>query len=383
MLHLHIRSIMCLGQEISEILSTDVFTKIMQEKWANVEHMLKHFVLRLKYISLNPSTCKNASYYRNSILTQCHLLSALFSEAITILRVLTKCIPIMLETSSALVHDFFWRNDESPDSRPPEPNCMEPCEEEDGEVAVQLVSVLFRLLFLPGFTIPPGAFDEKQRSLNSASFKAAIVWAPGVGIGNPSVNVSSPHDENRIDVLRAMLVLFSECLYQTPEEFDVCANLWLELATGAGVPLTEIALYSMINVALGKAIRLSRPRCRTSFTVHAAAPAPSLSVSVCRIRSRRLGHTLRRPGSARHRQASHAVLSGEPHRAAGLRAAYSGEARRDEGWRIDVARPALGHPAAAQPCRGGRVRNRIQRVPEAPQRYCGRRGAALPVLRVL
>lgn len=117
--------------------------------------------------------------------------------------------------------------------------------------AVILINSLFHLLFLPDFTIEDPARDFREDDLNTPAFKAALMWAPGVGCNEKSVNVSTQFDKARIDVLRVMIACFSDALYQSPEGYDSCRSLWLEVATSADVPYAEIALYSLINTVLG------------------------------------------------------------------------------------------------------------------------------------
>lgn len=117
--------------------------------------------------------------------------------------------------------------------------------------AVILINSLFHLLFLPDFTIEDPARDFREDDLNTPAFKAALMWAPGVGCNEKSVNVSTQFDKARIDVLRVMIACFSDSLYQNPESYDSCRSLWLEVATSADVPYAEIALYSLINTVLG------------------------------------------------------------------------------------------------------------------------------------
>ena len=141
-------------------------------------------------------------------------------------------------------------------------------EQEDGQLspispnpepaAVILINSLFHLLFLPDLTIDDPARDFREDDLNTPAFKAALMWAPGVGCAEKSVNVSTQYDKARIDVLRVMIACFCDALYQTPEAYDPCKSLWLEVATSADVPYAEIVLYSLLNTVLGYDRRVDR-----------------------------------------------------------------------------------------------------------------------------
>jgi hypothetical protein len=78
------------------------------------------------------------------------------------------------------------------------------------------------------------------------------MWAPGVGSREKAVVSSSQYDKNRIDILRLMISAFSDSLYQSPDRYDSCESLWLEVGTSADAPYAEIVFYSLINTVLGK-----------------------------------------------------------------------------------------------------------------------------------
>lgn len=118
-------------------------------------------------------------------------------------------------------------------------------------LAVILVNSLFHLMFLPEFTIPDPNRDFNEADLNTPQFKSALMWAPGVGSVEKTIVMSTQYDGNRVDVLRAMLTTLSDSLFQSPDRYDSCASLWLEVATSVDTPYAEIAFYSLMNVVLG------------------------------------------------------------------------------------------------------------------------------------
>lgn len=77
------------------------------------------------------------------------------------------------------------------------------------------------------------------------------MWAPGVGSVEKSVAYSTQYDGNRVDILRVLIAIFSDALYQSPSSYDCCASLWLEVATSVDAPYADILFYSLINVVLG------------------------------------------------------------------------------------------------------------------------------------
>ena len=85
----------------------------------------------------------------------------------------------------------------------------------------------------------------------SDEFKAALMWAPGVGSKAKTIISSTDYDINRIEILRLMLTSYCDSLYQSPNTYDSCASYWLEVATSADVPYSEIAFNSLMNTVLG------------------------------------------------------------------------------------------------------------------------------------
>lgn len=119
-------------------------------------------------------------------------------------------------------------------------------------LAVILVNSLFHLMFLPEFTIEHPHQEFNERDLNSAAFRAALMWSPGVWSNIAAVPAwSSRFDLNRIDILRVLIACLSDSLYQSPESFDPCGSYWLEVATSSDVPYADIVFSSLINTVLG------------------------------------------------------------------------------------------------------------------------------------
>jgi hypothetical protein len=105
--------------------------------------------------------------------------------------------------------------------------------------------------FVLDFTIEDPNVDFNEEDVRSQEFKSALMWAPGVGSKEKAVTTSSPHDKNRIDILRLLIAAFCDSLFQSPDSFDSCESLWLEVGTSADAPYAEIVFYSLLNVVLG------------------------------------------------------------------------------------------------------------------------------------
>ena len=113
-----------------------------------------------------------------------------------------------------------------------------------------LVNTIFHLLFLPDFTIEDPDVDFNESDINTMEFKAALMWAPGVGSLEKSIVGSTQFDHNRIDVLRLLIASFCDSLYQHADSYDSCRSYWLEVATSVDSPYAEIVCYSLLNTVL-------------------------------------------------------------------------------------------------------------------------------------
>ena len=77
------------------------------------------------------------------------------------------------------------------------------------------------------------------------------MWAPGIGSIEKSIVGSTIYDNNRIDIIRLMISLFSDALYQLPDTYNTNSSIWLEIATSNEIPYAEIIFNSLINTILG------------------------------------------------------------------------------------------------------------------------------------
>jgi hypothetical protein len=94
-----------------------------------------------------------------------------------------------METESKFVKDLLWGRrflkSSSPERGEDEKNSAVgangPDSQESEPLAVILVNTMFHLMFLPDFTIDDPNVEFSANDVNSAEFKAALMWAPGVG----------------------------------------------------------------------------------------------------------------------------------------------------------------------------------------------------------
>lgn len=178
-----------------------------------------------------------------------------FEQALNCCRILARLIPFLLESDSKAMKDLLWSrrpikkhenfNNKSDVTSDEDVQDSEP-------LAVILVNTIFHLLFLPDFTVEDPNVEFTEEDINSREFKTALMWAPGVGSSEKTVVNSTQFDNNRIDVLRVLIAACSDALYQSADNYDSCASLWLEVATSVDAPYAEIVFYSLMNTVLGK-----------------------------------------------------------------------------------------------------------------------------------
>ena len=169
-----------------------------------------------------------------------------FDQALNCAKLLSRIIPSMIEleeNDSKFIFDLLWNKQNKSNSKDGE--------DDNEPLAVILVNALYHLLFLPEFTIDDPNIDFKVEDINKKEFKRALMWAPGVGSTEKSIVSSTVHDKNRIEVLRVLLSTFSGALYHSPDTYDPCTSMWLEVATSADAPYVELVFYSLVNTVLG------------------------------------------------------------------------------------------------------------------------------------
>jgi len=118
--------------------------------------------------------------------------------------------------------------------------------EDSGDpLAFRLLNAVVNLLFCPNYTVSVGSKREENRP---TTLPLDRTWAKGVGISEvlPS---SSFMDTNRCEVLKCMLVLFSEALYRAPEETDKYINKWLDIVACMTGYHSLALFYSLINAS--------------------------------------------------------------------------------------------------------------------------------------
>lgn len=249
------------AEEIFELITPDDVRAIVEERPNNIKTLFTQAVAQLYQVVETP-------------------YPVYFDQALNCARILSRVLPFMIESGSKVMKELFWSRQlikgkgaaplaaatgavagggasaaaTGGESAAAEESKGSPEKEETQEsepLAVVLVNAVFHLLFLPDFTIEDPNMDFTEDDLNSKEFKSALMWAPGVGSTEKSVVSSTQFDKNRIDILRVMISSFCDALYQSPDSYDSCASMWLEVGTSADAPYAEIVFYSLMNTVLG------------------------------------------------------------------------------------------------------------------------------------
>ncbi|KAG9068266.1 hypothetical protein KI688_011861 [Linnemannia hyalina] len=106
----------------------------------------------------------------------------------------------------------------------------------------RLIKTLLDLLFTSGFTLPT--------ALESRNRVSYVIWETGIGSSKP-IGTSKELDDNRTEILRLLLVLFSRSMYIPPTAITTTENRWIDtVVTGSDRQITLAILCSLVNSAL-------------------------------------------------------------------------------------------------------------------------------------
>ncbi|CEF60160.1 Protein HID1 [Strongyloides ratti] len=145
---------------------------------------------------------------------------------------LTRIIPFMYESDEW--KNFFWTyEDETESSQKPK------------TIASNLVTALSNLLFVIDFTVKKVSDEECNNSGKQVIDTCEYIWEAGVGFTN-KMGVNGYHDENRVSILRLLLVCFSEFLYL--ESTDNNRMRWVTSFTSAENKHVLPIFTSLLNI---------------------------------------------------------------------------------------------------------------------------------------
>lgn len=100
------------------------------------------------------------------------------------------------------------------------------------------------LLFKPGFTVLP-LDDDYQPSLTGID--EALVWKSGISIMEARNHYETKYDCNRIALVRLMIVLLSQPLFHSPDEYLVILNPFSTYLTNRRCKNVKNLFVSLVN----------------------------------------------------------------------------------------------------------------------------------------
>jgi hypothetical protein len=102
------------------------------------------------------------------------------------------------------------------------------------------------LLFKPGFTVQ--SLGGAQPNL--FAIDENLVWRSGVTVLEASNHASREFDQNRSSLLRLMIVMLSQPLFHSPEEYLVILNPFNTFFTNRNCKNVKNLFVSLVNVVI-------------------------------------------------------------------------------------------------------------------------------------
>lgn len=190
-------------------------------------------------------------------------------ELLNCIRLLTRILPFIYEQKhqspelDAWFDAFFWgrrrvkkhtdgqNNDTTAQSEPSPSTENENVFDEDEfdnqssefydtkPLGEQLIDTALNLLFCGGITVP--------KSTNKVAYS---IWETGVGCTTP-LNSTGEQDSNKIEILRFLLALVSDCLYTSPSALPIEGSKFLTyMVTKTNKRMAMAILCSLLNTSL-------------------------------------------------------------------------------------------------------------------------------------
>jgi len=212
--------------EVFELIAPDDVRKWLAERPGNLATLFTQGVAQICQLVETP----NPEYFR---------------QALTCVRMLTRLMPFLLERQQdRFLDQLFWGTTMSVS------DAQEEEEAENEPLAKMLIQSIYKLLFLPKFTVFDNTTEEyliqppEEGCLSYGN--PNLIWKQGIGKEKTSYSTNQL-DSNRREVLRLLIACMSEPLYQSPDGFDPYCSRWQQIATSASEPLVPTLFASLIN----------------------------------------------------------------------------------------------------------------------------------------
>ncbi|KAF0719695.1 Aste57867_861 [Aphanomyces stellatus] len=230
------------AEEIFTLIQPDDIRMLRQNQQQNLSTMLTQAITQLHQIVATP-------------------LPKYYPQAVNCIRVLTRVMPFILEDrTDAFVQQLLWG---PPPTTATAAAAAAPTDEDTSRESVSdaaapqlslaqmLIDATMGLLFLPDFTVTPGAYKAYREQFSAGSkVYPALLWYNGVGYPDSSAVASVQYDKNRKEVLKLLLTCFSGILYHTADSCDSYVDPFLAYATRNDSLFAPTLFYSLLNVTL-------------------------------------------------------------------------------------------------------------------------------------
>lgn len=112
--------------------------------------------------------------------------------------------------------------------------------------ALRLMEAISILLFKPGFTIAPlNGVSPQMYAIDEN-----LVWRSGITVLDATNHNVYEYDQNRIALLRLIIVMLSQPLFHSPEEYLVILNPFNTFFTNRNCKNVKNLFISLVNVII-------------------------------------------------------------------------------------------------------------------------------------
>ncbi|CAM9779787.1 unnamed protein product, partial [Hapterophycus canaliculatus] len=236
------------SQEVFEVISPSAARKLKAERPANVEALLRMAVSHLEKVLDDPDPF-------------------VLRSAMTAVSVLTRVLPFLLEAYTdpetgevdPALHRMFWSNKEdvaataSANGAGAGAGKQQPPASPGVALGSAMVSVAMRLLFTRQLTVDVysscEAVDAADEENPLEIHDPRALWSGGLDVGRKArIQRSRELETNRIEVMRLLLVLMCEPLFQPNVGFDPSASRFAEEVCRADAPFAAELFFSLLSV---------------------------------------------------------------------------------------------------------------------------------------
>ncbi|CAB1097581.1 unnamed protein product [Ectocarpus sp. CCAP 1310/34] len=236
--------------DVFEVISPTAVRKLKVARPGNVEALLRMAVLHLEKVLDDPDPF-------------------VLKSAMTAVSVLTRVLPFILEEYTdpetgevdPALHSMFWSTEEEPPSTTATATgdgagagAGEQQQQPDARVALgsAMVSATMRLLFTRQLTVDVYSSCESVDADADNPLEIhdpRALWSGGLDVGRKArIQRSRELEANRIEVMRLLLVLMCEPLFQRNVGFDPTASRFAEEVCKADAPFAAELFFSLLSV---------------------------------------------------------------------------------------------------------------------------------------